>query len=105
MNVDVSQMDVTNFLANIAQQYGMDPTQFITSVVNNGQLGSAVQEVGRSKALLAGMRQITFKDPNGDVLDLSAFLQDDEQPAEESESVAAATAAAQVADAAANADD
>jgi trigger factor len=104
MNINVSQADVTNFLMSIAQQYGMDPSQFITSVVNNGQLGSAIQEVGRSKGLLAGMRQITFKDSDGNVLDLSAFLQDDVPAEEESESVAAATAAAQVADAAANAD-
>lgn len=98
MDVKVSQADVTNFLASIAQQYGMDPTQFINSIVNNGQLGSAVQEVGRSKGLLAGMRAVTFKS-DGEVLDLSAFLGDETQEQqEESESVEAASAAAAVAD-------
>jgi trigger factor len=96
VKVQVSQADVTNFLASIAQQYGMDPSQFINAIVNNGQLGSAVQEVGRSKGLLAGMRAVTFK--SGDeVLDLSAFLGEEEQD-EESESVEAASAAAAVAD-------
>ncbi|MGO1260935.1 MAG: trigger factor, partial [Bifidobacterium mongoliense] len=76
--------------------YGMDPSQFINAIVNNGQLGSAVQEVGRSKGLLAGMRAVTFK--SGDeVLDLSAFLGEEAQD-EESESVEAASAAAAVAD-------
>ncbi|RBP98170.1 trigger factor [Bifidobacterium aemilianum] len=96
MEVQVSQADVTNFLASIAQQYGMDPSQFINAIVSNGQLGSAVQEVGRSKGLLAGMRAVTFKS-EGKELDLSAFLGSEEE-AEESESVEAASAAAAVAD-------
>ena len=61
MDVKVSQMDVTNFLASIAQQYGMDPSAFINAIIRNGQLGSAVEEVGRSKGLLAGMRAVTVK--------------------------------------------
>lgn len=96
MNVQVSQADVTNFLTSIAQQYGMDPSQFVNAIVNNGQLGSAVQEVGRSKGLLAGMRVVTFKSGE-DVLDLSEFLGEAVED-EESESVEAASAAAAVAD-------
>ncbi|BDR54754.1 trigger factor [Bombiscardovia apis] len=100
LEVKVSQADVTNFLASIAQQYGMDPSAFINAIVQNGQLGSAVQEVGRSKGMLAGMRAVTFKDSDGKVLDLSQFLGEDESVAEEdeSESVQAASAAAAVAD-------
>ena len=52
LDVQVSQSDVFNFLASIAQQYGMDPNNFIQAIIKNGQLGSAVQEVGRSKGLL-----------------------------------------------------
>ena len=73
LDVQVSQSDVFNFLASIAQQYGMDPNAFIQAIMRNGQLGSAVQEVGRSKGLLAGMRAVTFKS-EGETLDLSAFL-------------------------------
>jgi trigger factor len=98
LEIKVSQTDVTNFLASIAQQYGMDPSHFINSIVNNGQLGSAVQEVGRSKGLLAAMRAVTFTS-QGETLDLSAFLgEPEDQPQEESESVEAASAAAAVAD-------
>lgn len=97
LEINVTQNDVTNFLASIAQQYGMDPSQFISSIVNNGQLGSAVKEVGRSKGLLAGMRQVTFKDTDGKVLDLSKFLGEEEEAAQ-SETEAAAAAAAEVAD-------
>ena len=71
LDVQVSQSDVFNFLASIAQQYGMDPNNFIQAIIKNGQLGSAVQEVGRSKGLLAGMRAVKFT-ADGEVVDLSA---------------------------------
>ena len=96
LDVQVSQSDVFNFLASIAQQYGMDPNNFIQAIIKNGQLGSAVQEVGRSKGLLAGMRAVKFT-ADGEVVDLSAFLGEAAED-EESESVAAASAAAAVAD-------
>ena len=96
LDVQVSQSDVFNFLASIAQQYGMDPNNFIPAIIKNGQLGSAVQEVGRSKGLLAGMRAVKFT-ADGEVVDLSAFLGEAAED-EESESVEAASAAAAVAD-------
>ncbi|MDB6593173.1 trigger factor [Bifidobacterium longum] len=96
LDVRVSQSDVFNFLASIAQQYGMDPNNFIQAIIKNGQLGSAVQEVGRSKGLLAGMRAVKFT-ADGEVVDLSAFLGEAAED-EESESVEAASAAAAVAD-------
>ena len=96
LDVQVSQSDVFNFLASIAQQYGMDPNNFIQAIIKNGQLGSAVQEVGRSKGLLAGMRAVKFT-AAGEVVDLSAFLGEAAED-EESESVEAASAAAAVAD-------
>ena len=96
LDVQVSQSDVFNFLASIAQQYGMDPNNFIQAIIKNGQLGSAVQEVGRSKGLLAGMRAVKFT-ADGEVVDLSAFLGEAAED-EEAESVEAASAAAAVAD-------
>ena len=96
LDVQVSQSDVFNFLASIAQQYGMDPNNFVQAIIKNGQLGSAVQEVGRSKGLLAGMRAVKFT-ADGEVVDLSAFLGEAAED-EESESVEAASAAAAVAD-------
>lgn len=96
LDVQVSQSDVFNFLASIAQQYGMDPNNFIQAIIKNGQLGSAVQEVGRSKGLLAGMRAVKFT-ADGEVVDLSAFLGEAAED-EESESVEAASAAAALAD-------
>ena len=96
LDVQVSQADVFNFLASIAQQYGMDPNAFIQAIMRNGQLGSAVQEVARSKGLLAGMRAVKFT-ADGEVVDLSDFLGNAAEE-EEEESVEAASAAAAVAD-------
>lgn len=96
LDVQVSQSDVFNFLASIAQQYGMDPNNFIQAIIKNGQLGSAVQEVGRSKGLLAGMHAVKFT-ADGEAVDLSNFLGEAAEE-EESESVEAASAAAAVAD-------
>ena len=99
LDVQVSQSDVFNFLGSIAQQYGMDPNMFIQALMRNGQIGSAVEEVARSKGMLAGMRQVKFT-VDGEPLDLSVFLgsAEAEAQAEEDESVAAAAAAAAVAD-------
>ena len=78
---------------------GMDPNMFIQALMRNGQIGSAVEEVARSKGMLAGMRQVKFT-VDGEPLDLSGFLgsEEAEAQAEEDESVAAAAAAAAVAD-------
>jgi trigger factor len=96
LDVQVSQSDVFNFLASIAQQYGMDPNNFIQAIIKNGHIGSAVQEVARSKGLLAGMRAVKFT-ADGEVVDLSGFLGEAAED-EEAESVEAASAAAAVAD-------
>lgn len=96
LDVQVSQSDVFNFLASIAQQYGMDPNNFIQAIIKNGQIGSAVQEVARSKGLLAGMRAVKFT-ADGEVVDLSGFLGEAAED-EEAESVEVASAAAAVAD-------
>lgn len=102
LDVKVSQNDVINFLASVAQQYGMDPNQFISSVVRNGQLQGAAAEVARSKGLLAAMRAVTFQHDGEDV-DLSKFLGEEEDQveqeaaADEQASVQAAEAAAAVA--------
>lgn len=93
---EVTQSDVTNFLATIAQQYGMDPNQFISSIVRNNQLGSAVVEVGRSKAMIAGMRQVTFVDKAGKTVDLSDYLPEEEKQ-EEKKAASDADASAQAA--------
>lgn len=102
MDVQVAQSDVFQFLASIAQQYGMDPNMFIQAIIKNGQIGSAVEEVARSKGMVAGMRKVKFT-IDGEDYDVTEFLGSEEaQAPEEDETVAAAAAAAAVADELAN---
>ncbi len=56
LDVKVSQADVFNFLASIAQQYGMDPNAFIQAIIEWPALAPLCRKSGRSKGLLAGMR-------------------------------------------------
>ncbi|MDD6374017.1 MAG: trigger factor [Bifidobacteriaceae bacterium] len=102
LDVKVSQNDVINFLASVAQQYGMDPQNFINAVARNGELPGAVQEVARSKGLISAMRSVKFTH-EGEVVDLSDFLGEEEEQvneeaaSDEEASVQAAEAAAAVA--------
>ena len=96
MDVKVSQGEVFNFLASIAPAVWHGSERLHPGHHPQRQIGSAVQEVGRSKGLLSGMRAVTFKS-EGETLDLSAFLGEAAED-EESESVEAASAAPPVAD-------
>ena len=96
MDVKVSQGEVSTSSPPSPSSMAWIRNAFIQAIIRNGQIGSAVQEVGRSKGLLSGMRAVTFKS-EGETLDLSAFLGSAAED-EESESVEAASAAAAVAD-------
>ena len=63
--------------------------------MSGGRLPSAVQEVARSKGLIAAMRAVSFKDTDGSDVDLSQFLRTEEDEA--NESIQAAQAAAKAA--------
>ena len=87
LDINVNQNDISNFLTAVAQQYGIDPSQFIEAVIKNGQFESAVVEVGRQKGMVAGMRLAKFIDADGEPVDLTQFLgAEEEDEAEESKS-------------------
>ena len=76
--VDVSQEDLFNFLVTSAQQYGMDPNQFIQAAAQTGQLPAFSGEIARNKALAVALRDIEVKDEAGNVLDLSEYIGSEE---------------------------
>lgn len=98
LDIVVNQSDVYEFLAAVAQQYGLDPSQFINAIIRNRQLESAVSEVARQKGMIAGMRQAKFLDADGEPVNLSQFLGKDEEEAKKDDSVQAASEAAAAAD-------
>ncbi|MCV2396026.1 trigger factor [Actinotalea sp. M2MS4P-6] len=80
LEVKVSQSELVDYLVNAAQQYGMDPNQFIQTVDQQGQLPAMIGEVGRSKSIAVALRHVTVTDSSGTVVDLTQFIGTDDEP-------------------------
>ncbi|WP_088282797.1 trigger factor [Kineosporia sp. A_224] len=79
VQVQVGQNDLLQYLVSSAQQYGMDPNEFIRMVDQSGQIPAMVGEVARRKALAAVLEKAVVNDASGNVVDLQAlFAQEDE---------------------------
>lgn len=71
--IKVSQEELTSYLVQGAQQYGMEPGEFIQVLDKNGQIPSMVAEVARSKALAVVLSKAKVVDSKGKPVDVSAF--------------------------------
>ncbi len=83
--VQVRQEELLDFMVNAAAQYGMDPSTFVQTVDQQGQLPAMVGEVARSKAMAIALRQVSVVDGAGATVDLSEFIGTDEEDAAEAE--------------------
>ena len=83
LEVQVSQDELTQYLMQSASQYQMEPTEFIQSLDQNGQIPSMVGEVARSKSLSVALAQVTVKDTQGKKVDLSEFTNTATDPVED----------------------
>jgi len=97
MEIRVSQPELLDFMINTAQQYGMDPQQFITMVDQSGQVAALVADVARSKAAAHALREVTIKDTAGNDVDLTDFIGSAETDAQQAEVEAQMMAAARAA--------
>jgi trigger factor len=80
VQVSVGQNDLLQYLVQSAQQYGMDPNEFIRMVDQSGQIPSMVGEVARRKGLASVLEKASIKDASGNVVDLDVlFPQDDDE--------------------------
>lgn len=102
LDVSVTQDELLEFLMQTAQQYGMEPAQFMQGAQQAGQIPAFVSEIARNKSLAMALRQVTVKDSNGDVVDLTEFIGSDELDAEAAAEAGAAAAARATADSAAD---
>ncbi|WP_432573534.1 trigger factor [Kineococcus sp. SYSU DK005] len=98
--VGVAQEELLEYLVGQAQQYGMDPNQFVQMVDQAGQVPAMVSEVRRRKALAVAMEQATVKDASGNVVDLEELVggTEDDESAEGAESAAPADEAGETVD-------
>ena len=76
-DVKVSEPELIQYLVASAQQYGMEPQEFVTLVDQNGQIPSFVGEVARRKALSIVLENAVVTDKKGKAVDVTAFAQSD----------------------------
>ncbi len=89
--VRIGQGELTNYVIQASQQYGMQPQEFAEVLQQNGQLPGVIAEVTRSKALAVVLGKAKVVDTDGNAVDLSDFAAKAED--EDGFDVAAATQA------------
>lgn len=72
-DVQVTEIELTEYLVRTSQRYGMAPEQFAQELQKAGQISQLVAEVTRAKALASVLGRITVKDASGGVIDLEAL--------------------------------
>ncbi|MDQ1532005.1 MAG: trigger factor [Microbacteriaceae bacterium] len=74
--ITVSQDELAQYLVQSAQQYGMQPQEFVDVLQQNNQLPSMMSEVARSKAISVLLGRVKVVDTTGAPVDLSEFTVD-----------------------------
>jgi trigger factor len=72
--IGVSQDELAQYLVQSAQQYGMQPQEFVEVLQQNNQLPSMMSEVARSKAISVLLGRVKVVDTDGNPVDLSEFV-------------------------------
>jgi len=72
--IGVDQGELIEYLVGQAQQYGMEPQQFVQMVDGAGQVPAMVSEVRRRKALAVAMEKATVTDASGNAVDLEELV-------------------------------
>ena len=85
-NVSVDDQELTERILFQAQQYQMQPEEFVRRIQEAGQLGAIWADVRRSKALIAAVRAATVTDASGAELDMAELLGDEDELELEDES-------------------
>ena len=101
--VEPTQNELSQYIFQSAQQYGMEPGQFIQALSQGGQMQAVVGEVTRNKALALALQKVEVVDADGNAVDLSTFTQVDTGDAEADSAEEAEAAAEADADTAADA--
>lgn len=79
-DIQVNEIELTEYLIRMSQRYGMGPEQFAQELQKAGQISQVVAEVTRAKALAAVLGRVTVVDKSGNKIDLEALRP--AQPAE-----------------------
>lgn len=71
--VEVTEIELTEYLVRTSSRYGMAPEQFAQELSKAGQISQLVAEVGRAKALAGVLSRVTVTDASGNAVDLEAL--------------------------------
>lgn len=71
--VTPTQNELSQYIFQSAQQYGMEPTQFLQAISQGNQMGVILGEVTRNKALAIALAKAEVVDQDGKAVDLSEF--------------------------------
>ena len=71
--VEVTEMELTDYLVRTASRYGMAPEQFADQLAKAGQISQLVAEVARAKALAGVLSRIKVVEASGKIVDLEAL--------------------------------
>jgi len=69
-DVQVSEIELTEYLIRMSQRYGMGPEQFAQELQKAGQISQVVAEVTRAKALATVLGRVSVVDKSGNTIEL-----------------------------------
>ena len=72
-SVEVTEVELTEYLVRTSSRYGMAPEQFAQELSKAGQISQLVAEVARAKALAGVLSRVTVTDASGNEVDLEAL--------------------------------
>jgi trigger factor len=72
-SVEVTEIELTEYLIRTSSRYGMAPEQFAQELSKAGQISQLVAEVARAKALAGVLSRVTVVDKSGQSIDLEAL--------------------------------
>ena len=72
--VSPTQTELSDYIFQSAQQYGMEPTQFLQAISQGNQLQVILGEVTRNKALAVALGKANVVDKSGNTVDLGRFV-------------------------------
>ena len=69
-DVQVSEIELTEYLIRMSQRYGMGPEQFAQELQKAGQISQVIGEVTRAKALATVLGRVSVVDKSGTTIEL-----------------------------------
>ncbi len=69
-DVQITEIELTEYLVRMSQRYGMGPEQFAQELQKAGQITQVIAEVTRAKALAAALGRISVVDKSGAKVEL-----------------------------------